>query len=134
MSESNKRSIDSWIWGLVIFLGLILILGGGYSLWSRYNPWFDESPEFADARTIQSAVRNRPLTEAEFAVCMQLCESGEMSARLSAIASLEAAVRRTPEYKPEASKVLKRVAAGKDTKASAAATAVLGRLTSPAAK
>jgi len=128
MSEVKNRPIDSYTWGLMIFLGLILLLGGGYFLWSRYNPFFDQSPEFKGAEAVLSAARRRALTADEFADCLLLCESGELTVRLSAMASLEAAVKRSPEYKPQAVEVLKRVAAGKDTQASASATAVLKRL------
>jgi hypothetical protein len=134
MSENNKRPIDSYIWGIALVLCFVLVLGGAYLLWRRHDPYFDRSPDFADARAIQSAARHRPLTEEEFAACLRLCEFGESSAQLSAISSLETAVGRIPEYKPEALKVLKRVAARKEPKASASATAVLKRLSTSSAK
>jgi hypothetical protein len=134
MSESKTRQIDSYLWSLALFLGLILLLAGGYFLWSRYNPFFDQTPEFKEAAAVQSAVRRRALTADEFAECLRLCESGELTVRLSAFASLEAAVKRSPEYIPQAVEVLKRVAVGKDAQASASATAVLKRLTDPPAR
>jgi hypothetical protein len=133
MSETKTPSIESYLWGLAILVGFLLLLGGGYFVWSRYNPYFHLSDVSLEAQAIVSAARSRALTAAEFAACVRLCDSDELSVRLSALASLEAAVGRSAEYKTEAVEVLKRVAAGKDPKASAAATAVLKRLSAVAA-
>jgi hypothetical protein len=117
---------------VLLVLALVLLLGGAvlWLLLSRHNPFFERSGDFRAAQAIQSAVRKRALTEEEVAACMRLCESRDGPTQQSAIASLEAAVGRSPEFRPQALEALRRVAASSDPQANASATAALKRLES----
>jgi type IV secretory pathway VirJ component len=128
MSESEPRGRVTGLLGLVLLLILVLLVGiGGYVLFSQYNPIVNHSAQFREAEALQSAVRQRPLTAEEFAQCLRLCEYGDAVVQQSAIASTEAAVGRSPEFKPQAAEVLSRVAAESEPKAKASAAAVLQR-------
>jgi hypothetical protein len=131
MSESEVKPPGWRLPYFLLALAVVLLLAvGAFFLWRRFDPFLDQQPAFREAQALQAAVRGRPLDADEFAACLRLCEQAEGPAQQSAIASLEAAVGRSPEFREQAVEALGRVAARRDAQASASAKAVLKRLES----
>jgi hypothetical protein len=116
----------------IVLVVVLLLLGlAGFWLWNEYNPFWDRTAEYREASNLAATIHKRPLTDAEFGGALQLCETGNVQARMGGVSIVE--VRLNPERIPQAIEVLTRVSQARDPKLKTYAGGLLNRLTNPPA-
>ena len=99
--KEHRRQPDLGIY-LLVLLMIVVLVGGGVWLWRRYDPFIMDRPEVRESKVVLEAARKRALTEAEFDKTLELLGTDTPVAQLSAIATIEADVARTPTRRDRA--------------------------------
>ena len=79
---------------LVVVLGLL-----GYWAMKKFNPFFEYRQANREAKATLDIAQKRPLTQVEFNRTLQLLESDEVFAQITAMTVLEREAKRDPELK-----------------------------------
>ncbi len=106
-----------FVWPLLALVALAAMLavgGGAYWLWLRYNPLWDHTPEYREANALAATIHQRPLTDAEFARALALCDTGPMQARCAGVSLVAESVKKNPERAAQTIAVLARAAQSSD--------------------
>jgi hypothetical protein len=113
----------------ILFLAAVIAVGFGvHSVWLRYNPFWDRSGEYQEVNALAATIHRRPLTDAEFARSLELCETGPFKARSGGVSLVEESIKLHPERGPKAVDVLARVSESSDAELSRCAKDVLRRI------
>jgi hypothetical protein len=122
-------------WRLIVWLAgpltAALILYGGYRVYTQFNPYVTQLRDVKESRVLGDRARAGSLTAAEFDRGVELLESNESVARLSAIAIVQLESERDADRKVRAISALERCLQTADPTVKPAVTAVIARLKSP---
>ena len=112
---------------LVVVLGLL-----GYWAFTKSNLFFEYRKANRDAKSTLDIAQKRPLTQVEFNRTLQLLESDEVFAQITAIVVLEREAKRDPELKETVMEALLRCeATAKDPQVAKSAGRSAARMKSP---
>jgi hypothetical protein len=122
------RHLRLLLFTVLAVAGMLALGFAAHWLWQRYNPFWDRSREYREANALGAAIHRRPLTDAEFARSLELCETGPFRARGAGVSLIEEAVKQNPERGARAVEVLTRVSQSSDPELRSYAAAVLRQL------
>lgn len=112
---------------LVVVLGLL-----GYWAFTKSNLFFEYRQANRDAKSTLDIAQKRPLTQVEFNRTLQLLESDEVFAQITAMVVLEREAKRDPELKETVVEALLRCeATAKDPQVAKSAGRSAARMKSP---